>query len=339
MKVVVSAAVLTSLFWETSSLSYLESLTGHAPPSNPTEGAGITSYVDAMKSTAVPSGAGTSSYLDVLPRTTTSTLLGGHGIQTYTDHLSNPVLSNPVFKKQTTIPVEAPVPPELFFINKMPATSDQQQPQPNGFVLNEASLEISTPPHSATAAEPVVPPMPADFTDFVQMATGGGGAQEEATKEATKDTDMPPPQESDSLAYSEEEMDKYLKMVSNEVNVKKLIGQSPYAITDLPVKTMMGKVMDLIEDEFQNNNGKKKGKNLRKFASKPKENRPTVVVLGTGWAAHAFIKVASTYDLRIVVVSPSNHFVSNRTIFYHGCVLQVFSSPFSYSFSCPSSSL
>lgn len=30
--------------------------------------------------------------------------------------------------------------------------------------------------------------------------------------------------------------------------------------------------------------------------------------LGTGWAAHAFIKLASTYDLRIVVVSPVNHF-------------------------------
>ena len=34
-----------------------------------------------------------------------------------------------------------------------------------------------------------------------------------------------------------------------------------------------------------------------------------MVVLGTGWAAHAFTKLASTYDLRIVVVSPVNHFV------------------------------
>ena len=29
----------------------------------------------------------------------------------------------------------------------------------------------------------------------------------------------------------------------------------------------------------------------------------------TGWAAHAFVELASTYDLRIVVVSPVNHFV------------------------------
>ena len=31
--------------------------------------------------------------------------------------------------------------------------------------------------------------------------------------------------------------------------------------------------------------------------------------LQTGWAAHSFVKLASTYDLRIVVVSPVNHFV------------------------------
>lgn len=37
--------------------------------------------------------------------------------------------------------------------------------------------------------------------------------------------------------------------------------------------------------------------------------RRTVVILGSGWAAHAFIKVADTYKLRLIVVSPSNHFV------------------------------
>ena len=31
--------------------------------------------------------------------------------------------------------------------------------------------------------------------------------------------------------------------------------------------------------------------------------------LQTGWASHSFVKLASTYDLRIVVVSPVNHFV------------------------------
>lgn len=38
-------------------------------------------------------------------------------------------------------------------------------------------------------------------------------------------------------------------------------------------------------------------------------NRPTVVILGSGWAAHALLKVADTFQVRLVVVSPSNHFV------------------------------
>ena len=42
------------------------------------------------------------------------------------------------------------------------------------------------------------------------------------------------------------------------------------------------------------------------------KERQTVVVLGSGWAAHAFLKVADPYKLRMIVVSPSNHFVFVR---------------------------
>jgi hypothetical protein len=30
---------------------------------------------------------------------------------------------------------------------------------------------------------------------------------------------------------------------------------------------------------------------------------------GSGWAAHAILKVTDTYRLRLIVVSPTNHFV------------------------------
>ena len=103
--------------------------------------------------------------------------------------------------------------------------------------------------------------------------------------------------------------DQYLKMVSNEVSVKRLNKQNPYAINDIPIATMISRVLDNIEDATQKNNGKTKGKSLYKLKKQPSEERPTVVVLGTGWAAHAFTKLASTYDLRIVVISPVNHFV------------------------------
>ena len=103
--------------------------------------------------------------------------------------------------------------------------------------------------------------------------------------------------------------DQYLKMVSNEVSVKRLNKQNPYAINDIPIDTMISRILDNIEDATQKNNGKTKGKSFYKLKRQPSEERPTVVVLGTGWAAHAFTKLASTYDLRIVVVSPVNHFV------------------------------
>ena len=64
-----------------------------------------------------------------------------------------------------------------------------------------------------------------------------------------------------------------------------------------------------MEDGTQKNNGKLQGQDKLKKEVIPKEERKTVVILGSGWAAHAFIKLASTYDLRIVVVSPVNHFV------------------------------
>lgn len=35
----------------------------------------------------------------------------------------------------------------------------------------------------------------------------------------------------------------------------------------------------------------------------------TIVVLGSGWAAHAVLKVADTYKVRVVCISPTNHFV------------------------------
>ena len=122
--------------------------------------------------------------------------------------------------------------------------------------------------------------------------------------------EQPTYEEQTSPNTSGEDMeDQYLKWVSTEVNVKRLNKQNPYAINDIPIDVMISRVLDNIEDATQKNNGKTKGKSLYRLQGKPSEQRPTVVVLGTGWAAHAFTKLASTYDLRIVVVSPVNHFV------------------------------
>mmetsp|Transcript_22636 Transcript_22636/g.33700 ORF Transcript_22636/g.33700 Transcript_22636/m.33700 type:complete len:438 (-) Transcript_22636:1759-3072(-) len=112
------------------------------------------------------------------------------------------------------------------------------------------------------------------------------------------------------VVQEEESMeDKFLRMVSNEVQYKKLLNQSPYALTDIEWKVLIQRFLDNLEDGTQKNNGKFKGQSKLSRQIKPKTNRKTVVVLGTGWASHAFVKLASTYDLRVVVVSPVNHFV------------------------------
>ncbi|KAG7368200.1 FAD-dependent pyridine nucleotide-disulfide oxidoreductase [Nitzschia inconspicua] len=107
----------------------------------------------------------------------------------------------------------------------------------------------------------------------------------------------------------DQEMQRYLHMLSTEVDYKKLLNQNPYALTDIDFPIIVGRVLDTLEDSTQKSNGKLKGQAKLKGKKEPRDNRPTVVVLGTGWAAHAFVKAASTYDLRVVVVSPVNHFV------------------------------
>ena len=126
---------------------------------------------------------------------------------------------------------------------------------------------------------------------------------------ATVEAEASSSSEDEPNTYSQEELEKYLRMVSNEVEVKKLLGQNPYSLTDIDIRVIMGRILDTLEDSTQKRNGKLKGQSKIRRKKEPSPNRPTIIVLGTGWASHAFIKAASTYDLRIVVVSPVNHFV------------------------------
>ena len=137
-------------------------------------------------------------------------------------------------------------------------------------------------------------------------------------EEATVSTEVPTSTEIllDSLkpkpidtVTSQDIEEQFLRMVSNEVEYKQLVGQSPYALTDIKFPVLLQRFLDTIEDSSQKSNGKFKGQSKLQGKDQPRDERKTVVVLGTGWASHAFIKLASTYDLRIVVVSPVNHFV------------------------------
>lgn len=112
----------------------------------------------------------------------------------------------------------------------------------------------------------------------------------------------------------DEDFERYLKMVSTEVAVKRLNNENTFAITDVPADVILGRWLDTMEDALLKFRRYEKG---RPF----KQDRFTIVVLGSGWAAHAFVKLASTYDLKVVVVSPVNHFVSISVLCVLYCIV------------------
>ena len=141
--------------------------------------------------------------------------------------------------------------------------------------------------------------------------------QEEDSPTTSTSTPSSTEQLLDSLKPSPiDQEEEFLRMVSNEVNYKKFLGQSPYALTDIKVPVLLQRFLDNLEDGTQKNNGKFKGQNKISRKEQPREERKTVIVLGTGWASRAFVKLASTYDLRIVVETSSL-----VVIIYHRLIL------------------
>ena len=79
----------------------------------------------------------------------------------------------------------------------------------------------------------------------------------------------------------------------------------------IPLATLFERAVDTVEDSIVHARRVPYEKGWAKKASKDDDSShiPTVVVLGSGWASHALIKVADTFKMRIIVVSPVNHFV------------------------------
>lgn len=78
---------------------------------------------------------------------------------------------------------------------------------------------------------------------------------------------------------------------------------------EIPLGVILQRTMDTTEDAWLHlcRQGYERGT----VTLTPEEDamRKTIVVLGSGWAAHALMKVADCRKLRIVVISPTNHFV------------------------------
>jgi hypothetical protein len=78
----------------------------------------------------------------------------------------------------------------------------------------------------------------------------------------------------------------------------------------IPWNTLGSRAVDTVEDILLHLRRKPYDLGwVKKLEIDDEDDRKTVVVLGSGWAANAFLKTANTYKLRVIVVSPVNHFV------------------------------
>jgi len=93
-----------------------------------------------------------------------------------------------------------------------------------------------------------------------------------------------------------------------------------YELSDtetIPIATLFERALDTLEDAVLHARRIPYDKGWVEYSTKKGADTrmETVVVLGSGWGAHAFMKVADTYKIRLIVVSPTNHFVFTPSTF------------------------
>jgi NADH dehydrogenase FAD-containing subunit len=112
----------------------------------------------------------------------------------------------------------------------------------------------------------------------------------------------------------EAENDPVLRIFSSELGVKELIRETKPSTqqdsgSSLPFDVLAERTFDTVEDIMVHLRRIPNEVGTKDLTAEEEETRKTVVILGSGWAAHAMMKVADCQKLRIIVVSPTNHFV------------------------------
>jgi hypothetical protein len=105
------------------------------------------------------------------------------------------------------------------------------------------------------------------------------------------------------------ENDSTLRLVSSEVSIWKNLRKEAPPKTGLPLGLLLERTWDTAEDVFMHLRRIPYEKGWSELTTEEEVTRKTIVVLGSGWAAHALMKVADCNKLRLIVASPSNHFV------------------------------
>mmetsp|Transcript_17288 Transcript_17288/g.31930 ORF Transcript_17288/g.31930 Transcript_17288/m.31930 type:complete len:735 (-) Transcript_17288:75-2279(-) len=114
--------------------------------------------------------------------------------------------------------------------------------------------------------------------------------------------------------------DATMKLLSSELGLENFLQKSdlkkpknPSSIlpnsSDLPLDVLLQRTLDTVEDVAVHLRRIPFEKGEQELTKEEAETRKTVVVLGSGWAAHALMKVVDCRKIRLIVVSPANHFV------------------------------
>lgn len=105
------------------------------------------------------------------------------------------------------------------------------------------------------------------------------------------------------------EKDPALRLVSSEASIWKSLRKEAPPTSGVPLGLLLERTWDTAEDIFMHLRRIPYEKGWSELTPEAEVTRKTIVVLGSGWAAHALMKVADCNKLRLIVVSPSNHFV------------------------------
>ncbi|KAL7573045.1 hypothetical protein ACA910_018737 [Epithemia clementina (nom. ined.)] len=106
------------------------------------------------------------------------------------------------------------------------------------------------------------------------------------------------------------DQDPDMQLVMSEAAVWKYFRKErPSFFGRLPLQLVLDRTWDTVEDILVHLRRIPYEKGWVELTADEEVTRKTVVVLGSGWAAHALMKVADCHKLRLIIVSPSNHFV------------------------------
>ena len=114
--------------------------------------------------------------------------------------------------------------------------------------------------------------------------------------------------------------DEIMKLLSSELGVQQFLERSDLKkptrdsslipnSSNLPLDVLLQRTLDTIEDVAVHLRRIPFEKGKQQLTKEEADTRKTICVLGSGWASNALMKVVDCRKVRLIVVSPQNHFV------------------------------